>query len=132
MVRKLLAVLMVAVFGLALAGCESTTSVSTGGASLTFGTQIDESKLEIKDPGTSFKAGTGFYYVFDNNAAFGTNQLVLEVADQNGKVLLTQPYTVKNDSTRYANTLGFRDPGKYKVRILLGDKEKARAEVIIN
>ncbi|MGE5415443.1 MAG: hypothetical protein ACM3UZ_01525 [Acidobacteriota bacterium] len=124
-------VLMMLLFGL-LAGCDSTVGTSTGGATLEFGTAIDKTNLKLSDTGTTFKANEEFYWVFNNNAPFGTDtiSIILNNAATNEK-MGEQPYKVKAKSTMYASTLGFTAPGKYRVEMAVAGKVVVKQEVNI-
>lgn len=130
--KKIVVAILLCVLTLTLIGCESTTSYSTGGASLTFSTQRDDKTLELKDPGTTFKAGQEFYFVFNNNGPFNSNEIKVELLDTNGKSMVSQAYTVKQDSTMYSNTMGFDKPGKYQMKAYINDKVVAKQDLIIN
>lgn len=127
-----LLVLMLALL-LVIAGCDDTTkSSSVGDASLVFGLELDESTLEIPNPNTVFPVMQDIYYVFTNNAPFGNNQLTIQLLDtSNNEVLLEQPYEVNPENGVYANIIGFNNPGKYKVLLIIDGKTRAQQELII-
>ena len=133
MMKRISVLVLVLVFALAIAGCDDvTTSSSVGGASLVFGLEIDESTLEIPETSTTFAPGQEIYYVFNNNAAFGSNQLTIQLVNTDTKeILLEQSYDVGADNSIYANTVGFNNPGKYKVEMLIDGKTRAQQELII-
>ncbi|MDD3853715.1 MAG: hypothetical protein PHD40_08690 [Syntrophomonadaceae bacterium] len=132
--RKRLGVLvLVLVFVLAMAGCDDvTTSNSVGGASLIFGLEIDESTLEIPENSTTFAPGQEIYYVFNNNEAFGSNQLTIQLLNADtDEILLEQSYDVTAENTMYANTIGFNNAGKYQAKMIINGKTRAQQELII-
>lgn len=133
MVRKLSIVIVMLALILVGVGCDNTTtSSSVGGASLVFGLEINESTLEIAQPSTTFAPKQEIYYVFNNNQAFGSNQLTIQLVNAaDDKVLLEQSYDVGADNSIYANTVGFNNPGKYKVKMLIDGKTRAQQELII-
>ena len=114
-------------------GCDSTTtSSSVDGASLVFGLKIDQKTLEIAEPSTTFKAQQEIYYTFNNNEAFGSDKLTIQLKNTaTDEVLLEQSYDVSADNSIYANTVGFNNPGKYKVLMLINGKTRAQQELII-
>lgn len=121
--------LVLAMFGV---GCNTTTSSSVGGASLTFGLQLDQKTLEIAQPSTTFKAKQEIYYVFNNNQAFGSDKLTIQLKNADSdKVILEQSYDVGSDNSIYANTVGFNNPGKYKVLLIIDGKTRAQQELVI-
>lgn len=133
MMKRFSVLILVLVFALAMAGCDDvTTSSSVGGASLIFGLEIDESTLEIPETSTTFAPGQEIYYVFNNNEAFGSNQLTIQLLNADtDEILLEQSYDVTAENTMYANTVGFNNPGKYKVKMLIDGKTRTQQELII-
>jgi hypothetical protein len=133
MKKKLGVLVLLLAFALVMVGCDNTTtSSSVGGASLVFGLELDQSTLEIAQPATTFAPQQEIYYVFNNNQAFGSNQLTIQLVNAaDDKVLLEQSYDVGADNSLYANTVGFNNPGKYKVKMLIDGKTRAQQELII-
>ena len=133
MKKKLGVLVLLLAFELVTVGCDpTTTSSSKGGASLVFGLELDEATLEIAQPSTTFAPKQEIYYVFNKNHAFGSNQLTIQLVNAaDDKVLLEQSYDVGADNSIYANTVGFNDPGKYKVKMLIDGKTRAQQELII-
>lgn len=130
--RLLVLILVLGLLGL-MAGCDNTTTgTSVGGAELIFGTERDDKTLEIKNPGTTFKAGEAFYYVLKNNEAFGSDKLTIRLENAaTGENMLEQSYDVTADNSLYSNTVGFNNPGKYRVLLIIDGKTRAQQEVII-
>lgn len=130
--RKIISIILIMlVIGL-MAGCESSTGTSTGGASLEFGTARDDSTLELTNPGTTFKTNQDVYWVFNYNGPFGTDTISIALYNTvTNEKMLEQPYKVKTDSTLYSNTIGFTKPGKYRVEITVGGKVTAKQELNI-
>ena len=95
-------------------GCDNTTtSSSVDGASLVFGLQLDQETLKIDQPATTFKAKQEIYYTFNNNEAFGSDKLTIQLKNSaNDELLLEQSYDVGAENSIYANTVGFNNPGK--------------------
>ena len=114
-------------------GCDNTTtSSSADGASLVFGLELDQKTLEIAQPATTFKPQQEIYYTFNNNEAFGSDKLTIQLKNSaNDELLLEQSYDVSAENSIYANTVGFNNPGKYKVLMLIDGKTRAQQELII-
>lgn len=133
MMRKLSLLLLLLAFLVMGAGCSNTTTGSSvDGASLVFGLTVDEKTPEITDPATTFKAKQEIYYLFNNNQAFGSDKLTIQLKnDSTDEVILEQSYDVGAENSIYINTVGFNNPGKYKVLMLIDGKVRAQQTLII-
>lgn len=130
--KKLGVLILLLAFVITGAGCgNTTTSSSVDGASLVFGLNVDQKTPEIKDPATTFKAKQEIYYLFNNNEAFGSDKLTIQLKKASDEVLLEQSYDVGADNSIYINTVGFNNPGTYKVLMLIDGKVRAQQSLII-
>ncbi len=107
------------------------TGTSVGGALMETGPEIDDD-WELVSVQDRFQAGEEFYFSFNNNMPFDSEQVTIQLIDNSSeKVLAESDYEVNPDHNSITDIIWFGSPGRYTIAAEVRGVVRATREVII-
>ncbi len=106
-------------------------STSVGGATIKTALEIN-GDFETIESQTNFEPNQEFYFYFHNNLSFGSDQISVQLIDNNDeKILAETDYEVDPDNSQLYDRIWFGSRGMYTIVVKVDGEVRATREIII-
>ncbi len=106
-------------------------STSVGGARIETALEVNDN-LAITESQTTFETNQQFYFYFNNNRSFQTDQLTVQLIDnRNDRILAESDYEVDPDQYELTDKIWFGSEGMFTIVVKVDGEVRATREVII-
>ncbi len=106
-------------------------STSVGGARIETALEVNDNHV-ITESQTTFETNQHFYFYFNNNRSFQSDQLTVQLIDnRNDRVLAESDYEVNPDQYELTDKIWFGSEGMFTIVVKVDGEVRATREVII-
>ncbi len=106
-------------------------STSVGGARIETALEANDN-LVITESQTTFEKNQQFYFYFNNNRSFQSEQLTVQLIDnRNERILAESDYEVNPDQYELTDKIWFGSEGMFTIVVKVDGEVRATREVII-
>lgn len=106
-------------------------STSVGGARIETALEANDN-LVITESQTTFETNQQFYFYFNNNRSFQSEQLTVQLIDnRNERILAESDYEVNPDQYELTDKIWFGSEGMFTIVVKVDGEVRATREVII-